>query len=126
MKIQNGYMVPFGYGKYFRSDAIVGIEPIEQDRGIGRRTKVYVEGLMQPIVASRTGGIILRDILETDENTTSDFIASVQQTEMLRDIMESIVDIPPMLRSIINDQGGWDLDRLEEQMKEMLDETPAN
>ncbi len=126
MKIQNGYMVPFGYGKYFRSDAIVGIEPIEQDRGIGRRTKVYVEGLMQPIVASRTGGIILRDMLETDENTTSDFIASVQQTEMLRDIMESIVDIPPMLRSIINDQGGWDLDRLEEQMKEMLDETPAN
>ncbi|MFP6723204.1 MAG: hypothetical protein VCF25_23470 [Candidatus Poribacteria bacterium] len=126
MKIQNGYMVPFGYGKYFRSDAIVGIEPIEQDRGIGRRTKVYVEGLMQPIVASRTGGIILRDILETDENTTSDFIASVQQTEMLRDIMESIVDIPPMLRSIINDQEGWDLDRLEEQMKEMLDETPAN
>ncbi|HHZ91318.1 TPA: hypothetical protein EYN98_22590 [Candidatus Poribacteria bacterium] len=126
MKIQNGYMVPFGYGKYFRSDAIVGIEPIEQDRGIGRRTKVYVEGLMQPIVASRTGGIILRDILETDENTTSDFIASVQQTEMLRDIMESIVDIPPMLRSIINDQGGWDLYRLEEQMKEMLDETPAN
>ena len=126
MKIQNGYMVPFGYGKYFRSDAIVGIEPIEQDRGIGRRTKVYVEGLMQPIVASRTGGIILRDILETDENTTSDFIASVQQTEMLRDIMESIVDIPPMLRSIINDQGGWDLNRLEEQMKEMLDEPPAN
>ena len=126
MKIQNGYMVPFGYGKYFRSDAIVGIEPIEQDRGIGRRTKVYVEGLMQPIVASRTGGIILRDILETDENTTSDFIASVQQTEMLRDIMESIVDIPPMLRSIINDQGGWDLDRLEEQMKEMLDASPAN
>ena len=126
MKIQNGYMVPFGYGKYFRSDAIVGIEPIEQDRGIGRRTKVYVEGLMQPIVASRTGGIILRDILETDENTTSDFIASVQQTEMLRDIMESIVDIPPMLRSIINDQGGWDLYRMEEQMKEMLDETPAN
>ncbi|HIB87096.1 TPA: hypothetical protein EYO57_07805 [Candidatus Poribacteria bacterium] len=126
MKIQNGYMVPFGYGKYFRSDAIVGIEPIEQDRGIGRRTKVYVEGLMQPIVASRTGGIILRDMLETDENTTSDFIASVQQTEMLRDIMESIVDIPPMLRSIINDQGGWDLYRLEEQMKEMLDETPAN
>ena len=126
MKIQNGYMVPFGYGKYFRSDAVVGIEPIEQDRGIGRRTKVYVEGLMQPIVASRTGGIILRDMLETDENTTSDFIASVQQTEMLRDIMESIVDIPPMLRSIINDQGGWDLYRLEEQMKEMLDETPAN
>ncbi|HIO06060.1 TPA: hypothetical protein EYN09_03915 [Candidatus Poribacteria bacterium] len=126
MKIQNGYMVPFGYGKYFRSDAIVGIEPIEQDRGIGRRTKVYVEGLMQPIVASRIGGIILRDMLETDENTTSDFIASVQQTEMLRDIMESIVDIPPMLRSIINDQGGWDLYRLEEQMKEMLDETPAN
>ena len=110
MKIQNGYMVPLGYGKYFRSDAIVGIEPIEQDRGIGQRTKVYVEGLTQPIVASRTEGVILRDMLESDENTTSDFIASVQQTEMLRDIMESIVDIPPMLRSMIKEVGifiGW-------------------
>jgi hypothetical protein len=119
-------MVPLGYGKYFRSDAIVGIEPIEQDRGIGQRTKVYVEGLTQPIVASRTEGVILRDMLESDENTTSDLIASVQQTEMLRDIMESIADIAPMLRSIIHDQGGWNLDRLEEQMKEMLDEPPAN
>jgi hypothetical protein len=45
---------------------------------------------------------------------------------MLRDIMESIADIAPMLRSIIHDQGGWNLDRLEEQMKEMLDEPPAN
>ena len=126
MKIQNGYMVPLGYGKYFRSDAIVGIEPIEQDRGIGQRTKVYVEGLTQPIVASRTEGVILRDMLESDENATSDLIASVQQTEMLRDIMESIADIAPMLRSIIHDQGGWNLDRLEEQMKEMLDEPPAN
>ena len=126
MKIQNGYMVPLGYGKYFRSDAIVCIEPIEQDRGIGQRTKVYVEGLTQPVVASRTEGVILRDMLESDENTTSDFIASVQQTEMLRDIMESIADIAPMLRSIINDQGGWNLDRLEEQMKEMLDKPPSN
>ena len=73
-----------------------------------------------------TEGVILRDMLESDENTTSDLIASVQQTEMLRDIMESIADIAPMLRSIINEQGGWNLDRLEEQMKEMLDESPAN
>ena len=124
MKIQNEYMVPLGYGKYFRSDAIVGVEPIEHDRGMGRRTKVYVEGKRQPVIASRTEGTILRDMLATSQDVTLDFfqITASQHKEMLKDILESVVDVPPMLRSIIRDQGGWDLDRLEEHMKEVLEE----
>jgi len=40
---------------------------------------------------------------------------------LLKDILESVADIPPMLRSIIRDQGEWDLDRLEEHMREVLE-----
>jgi hypothetical protein len=40
MNIEAGRMVPLGYGKYFRSDRIVGLEPIEAGRGPGQRTKV--------------------------------------------------------------------------------------
>jgi hypothetical protein len=42
--------------------------------------------------------------------------------EMLRDILETIQDINPLLRSIVRDQGHWDLDRLEERISEVLQE----
>jgi hypothetical protein len=117
MKIEQGTMIALGYGKYFRSDAIVGLEPIEEGRGAGKRTKVYINGHTDPIIASRTEGTILRDLLEAPEEITQ----AREHTELLRDILESIADIPPMLRSIIRDQGKWDLDRLEEHMREVLE-----
>ena len=117
MKIEQGIMVALGYGKYFRSDSIVGLEPIEEGRGPGKRTKVYLDGHTEPIIASRTEGTILRDLVEAPKEVTQ----AREQTELLRDILESVADIPPMLRSIIRDQGEWDLDRLEEHMREVLE-----
>jgi len=117
MKIQQGTMIALGYGKYFRSDSIVGLEPIEEERGAGKRTKVYIDGHTTPIIASRTEGTILRDMVEAPKEVTQ----SLEHTELLRDILESVADIPSMLRSIIRDQGEWDLDRLEEHMKEVLE-----
>jgi len=117
MRIQPETMISLGYGKYFRSDAIVGLEPIEEERGAGKRTKVYIDGHTDPIIASRTEGTILRDLVEAPKEITQ----SREHTELLRDILESVSDIPAMLRSIIRDQGDWDLDRLEEHMKEVLE-----
>ena len=48
-------MVPLGYGKYVRADRVFAVVPLEPgDRGEGRRTYVHVEGIDQPIVASRS------------------------------------------------------------------------
>ena len=33
MKIEYGNMVALGYGKYFKSDSIIGLEPVEEGRG---------------------------------------------------------------------------------------------
>jgi hypothetical protein len=116
MNIEKGRMVPLGYGKYFRSDSIVGLEPVEEGRGPGQRTKVYVEHLPAPIVASRSEGAILRDMVEMPKEITK----IREQRELLSDIMDTIGDINPLLRSIIRDQGKWDLDRLEERIREVL------
>ena len=62
MDIKSGRMVFLGYGKYWRSDRIVGLVPIEGDRGPGRRTDVFVEDRAQAIVASRTEDAILADL----------------------------------------------------------------
>ncbi len=116
MKIEQGTMVALGYGKYFRSDSIIGIEPIEEGRGPGKRTHIYIDGQTTPITASRSEGAILRDLVEGANEVTF----TREHTELLKDILESVSDIPPMLRSIIRDQGQWDLDRLEEQMRDAL------
>ena len=58
-------MIFLGFGKYVRADRIYALEPIIGDeRGGGRRTRVWVEGIREPIVASRTERTILHDMGE--------------------------------------------------------------
>jgi hypothetical protein len=53
-------MVFLGFGKYARADKIYALDPLRGgERGDGRRTRVWVEGLAEPIVASRTERTIL-------------------------------------------------------------------
>lgn len=48
-------MVFLGFGKYARADRIYALEPLAPgERGHGARTRVWVEGIPEPIVASRT------------------------------------------------------------------------
>ncbi len=48
-------MVFLGFGKYARADRIYALEPLPPgERGHGARTRVWVEGIPDPIVASRT------------------------------------------------------------------------
>jgi hypothetical protein len=56
-------MVFLGFGKYARADKIFALEPIRgEDRGEGRRTRVWVEGIGTPVIASRTERTILGDM----------------------------------------------------------------
>src|SRR6266511_2901996 len=56
-------MIFVGFGKYARADKIYALEPLgEGDRGHGRRTRVWIEGVPDPIVASRTERTILHDM----------------------------------------------------------------
>jgi hypothetical protein len=118
MRIDRGVMVPLGYGKFFRSDAIVGLEPIEENRGPGQRTKVYVENISQPLVASRSENAILRDLTGLSQAESQ----GQEQHRLLGDILDTLSEIDPLLRSIIRTQGNWDLNRLEERIREVLGE----
>jgi hypothetical protein len=56
-------MVFLGFGKYARADRIYALEPIVgEDRGNGRRTLVWVEGMAEAMVASRTQETILDEM----------------------------------------------------------------
>jgi hypothetical protein len=56
-------MVFLGFGKWARADKIYALEPITGDeRGGGRRTRVWVDGIGDPILAGRTERTILHDM----------------------------------------------------------------
>jgi hypothetical protein len=56
-------MVPLGYGKFVRADRVFALVPLERDeRRDGRRTYVHVDGLSEPIVASRSERAIMADV----------------------------------------------------------------
>ena len=56
-------MIPLGYGKFVRADRVFALVPLEGgERQDGRRTYVHVEGLSEPVVASRSERAILADV----------------------------------------------------------------
>ena len=56
-------MVALGFGKFARADRIYALERITgEERGDGRRTRVWIEGVADPLIASRTEMTILRDM----------------------------------------------------------------
>src|SRR5580765_4046660 len=63
MATRQARMVALGYGKWVRADRVFAVIPLDADaRGDGRRTYVHVEGLSEPVVASRSERAILADV----------------------------------------------------------------
>jgi hypothetical protein len=63
MAARQARMVALGYGKWVRADRVFAVIPLDADeRGDGRRTYVHVDGLDEPIVASRSERAILGDV----------------------------------------------------------------
>src|SRR3712207_9265851 len=91
MKVVPDRIVSLGFGKFVRADKIVALIPIEEDRGSGRRTLVYVDGLPEPLVAGRTEGTILRDVVGTESGAI----------ELLRELQLQIGQVRPLLKSSI-------------------------
>ena len=56
-------LVSLGYGRFVRADRIFALVPLDPaERGDGRRTYVHVEGIAEPLVASRSEKAILADV----------------------------------------------------------------
>ena len=56
-------MVALGYGRFVRADRVFALVPLAPaERGEGRRTYVHVDGVAEPLVASRSERAILADV----------------------------------------------------------------
>jgi len=105
VEIVPGRMIYLGYGRYWRSDEIVGLLPIEEGRGPGRRTEVYVATREDPVVASRSEQTILNAMAGVDEMSRSaEAVAAVGA------LAEELDELPAVLRRMLKREGGFDVD----------------
>ncbi len=116
MELRENVIIPLGYGKYVRSDRIVALEPIEEDRGPGRRTKVFIEDMKAPMIASRTENSIIANIVETPREV----LEATAAMELLQDILDDLERIGPMLRTSIKKEAELDLNKIEKRIEEIL------
>lgn len=116
MEVKKGVIVALGYGKYFLSDKIVGFVPIEENRGPARRTFVYIEGISDPVVASRTEATILKDMTREGPGA----VEAEMALELVERIHSDLHHVGPMLRRSIKEECGLDLDDIERRIKELL------
>lgn len=105
MEVKRGRMVHLGYGKYWRSDEIVGLSPIEKDRGPGRRTEVWVATREDPLVASRTEQAILRDMARLP----GEAFQIEEARDLLSDIADDLSDITPVLTRMLANEVRFDV-----------------
>lgn len=117
MEIRESAIIPLGYGKYVRSDKIVALDPIEENRGPGRRTCVYVEGIINPLIASRTETSILSSIVKTPKEVMD----ATAALELLKDILDDIDQIGTMLKKSIREEAGLNLEKIKTRIIEILE-----
>ena len=119
MRVQTGVLVPLGYGKYVRSERVTAVVPIEEERGPGRRTFVFVEDQGEPLVASRAEDSLVRDLVREPREVTR----ARQQEEILRDLMEDLATVNGTVREIVRDRSSLDLSVVERRLRDVPDET---
>jgi len=116
MDIKTGRMVYLGYGKYWRSDDIVGLHPIEEGRGPGRRTEVYVSGKVEAFIASRSERAILQEMV-----TAPDEIFRMEEARsVIGDLLDALQDLSPLLRRVLSNEGRFEVEKWEERLRALL------
>lgn len=116
-------MVFLGFGKYVRADRIYALEPIlGEERGGGRRTLVWVEGMDEPQVASRTERTILQDMGQEASAAASMLDEVLALVERVREDAEKV---GPLLARSIKAESGVDLKDLGKKASDLLEQTTA-
>ena len=116
-------MVFLGFGKFVRADKIYALEPLRGDeRGGGRRTRVWVEGIAEPLIASRTERTILLDMGFKGEAASPLVDEALALAERLAEDAEKV---GPLLARSIKQEAGLDLPDLGRRARRLLEATAA-
>ena len=116
MRVLPGRLVSLGHGRFVRSDEVVAIEPVTERRGPGRRTLVWIRGLPEPLIASRSDEAIARELVAPREQGVS-----IRELRTVVDRMSAAFEgVPPSLRRVVEEETGSDPGELAEEARRLL------
>ncbi len=121
MEIKPDRMISLGYGRYWRSDGIVGLMRIDDERGPGRRTEVHTATLDQPIVASRSENAILQDMAFV----TDELLRMQEAREIVGELADALDDGPDVVKRMLNHEASFDAAAWAERLRVSLRPDPG-
>ncbi len=118
-------MVFLGYGKWVRADRIYALEPVgEERRGSGSRTLVHVDGIAEPLVASRTEQTILREMGQGGGTAGAYQARLLEAALALADrVAHDAEKVGPLLARSIKTEAGVDVEELGRRARLILEAT---
>jgi hypothetical protein len=116
MRIQPGRLVGLGYGKYVRSDEVISVESIVDERGPGRRSLVRLRGVAEPIVASRSDASIVDDLVTPPDEA----LRMREMRTTLGRIAGVLEGIPAVLQRAIRQETDVDVESLVAEARRVL------
>src|SRR5690242_10206882 len=116
MRVQNDELVSLGHGTWVRSEEVIAIVPIREQRGPGRRSNVWVRGLPEPLIASRSEEAILRDL--TRPRTAVERGARLEGA--VARVTNAIDHIPAVLLRVVEEETGEDLGQVAREARQAL------
>jgi hypothetical protein len=121
MRIEAGQLISLGYGHYVRSDAVTAVEPVVEDRGPGRRSIVWVQGVPTPLVGSRSEQTVARDLVAAP---TDEVDLSREVFAALERVTDALEQVPSVLLRVVEQETGLDLGELTIQSRRVLSRSP--
>ena len=113
-------MVFLGFGKYVRADRIYALEPLTgEERGGGRRTRVWVEGIAEPLVASRTERTILQDMGQEPAAAGARLLD--ESLAVVERLAQDAERVGPLVARSIKAETGVDIEELGRRAKKLLE-----
>lgn len=122
MQVRKGRLVSLGHGRWVRSDEVVAVEPIRERRGPGRRALVWVRGLPEALVSSRSEDAVLRDLTGESHD---DMVRQQETARALERLTSAVEAIPPLSLNLLGVELGRDLGALTREARRVLGGTPA-
>jgi hypothetical protein len=110
-------MVSLGHGRVVRSDDVTAVEPIRQDRGPGRRALVWVRGLPEPLVSSRSEEAVLNDLTGRGREDVS---LARERVEVLERMTTALERVPAVTLRLLQAESGDDLGALTYEARALL------
>src|SRR5213596_3617466 len=89
--------------------------PIEEERGPKRRTNVFVQGRVEPIVSSRSEQSILEDM-----GTTEGGFQAQALREAVTELLAAFHEFSPVLRRALQNEHHFDVEQWEQRLGEIL------